>query len=179
MDRLTKIERSVRLLFAAQIIVLLAGLAFTSEPASARPAALSEWQCSANLREHLSCDGFTLVQWRAHKAHLDAKRFSSRIKKHLVHRSATSKAQFRSHQAKLEHQRRVYQKNRAKLKAQQFAAARRHAAKHSSKHRLSRHNLAAPYKWSVDGSNTGRWQMLWHRVGHDDAQMTGRGHQSE
>ncbi len=58
----------------------------------------------------------------------DAKRFAARIKRHQIQRFVHKKREFRKHQLRLEKQRRF---RRARTKARQFAAARRHVAKHA------------------------------------------------
>lgn len=58
----------------------------------------------------------------------DAKRFADRIKRHQIRRFVHKKREFRKHQQRLEKQRHL---RRARIKARQFAAARRRAAKHA------------------------------------------------
>ena len=62
----------------------------------------------------------------------DAKRFAERLKHHQRRHFTKQRRDFRKLQARLESQRRL---RRAKTKARQFAAARRHAAKHAHKHK--------------------------------------------
>ena len=62
----------------------------------------------------------------------DAKRFAERLKRHQRRHFTKQRRDFRKLQARLESQRRL---RRAKLKARQFAAARRHAAQHAPKHK--------------------------------------------
>jgi len=88
------------------------------------------------------------VQWHAQKARSDAKRFSSRIKRHLGRKFATRREQFRRYQAQMERQRRAIRRSKARSKARQFAAARRRAAQHAPKH--SRHLLGSKLKRSGD-----------------------------
>ncbi len=109
------------------------------------------------------------VQWRRHKAHLDAMRFSSQIKRHLVSRFATSKQQFRSHQVKLEQQRRAYRRNKARTKAQQYAAARRRAALHSPRRYRPRILSMARQKTPPNDMSGRRWRALWHHGASRDA----------
>jgi hypothetical protein len=99
-----------------------------------------------------------VAQWRKHKAHLDAKRFSSRIKRHLGRRYATSRQQFRKHQAMIEWRRRAY---KARAKARQFAAARRHVAEHLSRHRYSNAGRRGRQATRVNG-NGRQGHALWH-----------------
>lgn len=62
----------------------------------------------------------------------DAKRFAERLKHHQRRHFTKQRRDFRKLQARLESQRRL---RRARLKARQFAAARRHAAQHAHKHK--------------------------------------------
>ncbi|MGA7327295.1 MAG: hypothetical protein WBX25_23100 [Rhodomicrobium sp.] len=73
-------------------------------------------------------------QWRKIKALYDAQRFSSRVKRRLERRFAKRKWEFKKQQALLEQQRRAYRRKRARYRAREFAAARRHAAKLAHKH---------------------------------------------
>ncbi len=84
------------------------------------------------------------VQWHKQKAGADAKRFSSRIKRHLRRKFAARRQQFRRHQAQIERQRGAIRRSKARSKARQFAAARRRAAQHALKHR--RHPLGSNLK---------------------------------
>ena len=103
------------------------------------------------------------VQWHKQKPHSDAKRFSSRIKRHLGRKFATRRQQFRRHQAQMERQRGDIRRSKARSKARQFAAARRRAAHHALKHRhhpqLKRlgNRMGAPPN---DGSNV-RHALHW------------------
>ncbi len=100
----------------------------TKEPAGAGAGAHRQ---RSRARELLNLR----VQWRKQKARLDAKRFSTRIKRHLGRRFARRKQNFRRHQVLIEKQRRALRRRKARNKAHQFAAARRHAARHKAKHR--------------------------------------------
>jgi len=62
----------------------------------------------------------------------DAKRFAERLKHHQRRHFTKQRRDFRKLQARLESQRRL---RRARLKARQFAAARRHAAQHAPKNK--------------------------------------------
>ena len=62
----------------------------------------------------------------------DAKRFAERLKHHQRRHFTKQRRDFRKLQARLESQRRL---RRAKLKARQFAAARRHAAQRAHNHK--------------------------------------------
>jgi hypothetical protein len=62
----------------------------------------------------------------------DAKRFAERLKRHQRRHFTKQKRDFLKLQARLESKRRL---RKAKLKARQFAAARRHAAQHAPKHK--------------------------------------------
>ena len=62
----------------------------------------------------------------------DAKRFAARLKHHQRHNFTQRRREFRKQQVRLEAQRRL---TKAKLRAHQFAAARRHAAGHAVKHK--------------------------------------------
>jgi hypothetical protein len=62
----------------------------------------------------------------------DAKRFAERLKRHQRRHFTKQKREFRTLQARLESQRSL---RKARMKARQFAAARRHAAGRASKHR--------------------------------------------
>jgi hypothetical protein len=58
----------------------------------------------------------------------DAKRFSDRLKRHHIRSFVRKRRNFRKHLLRLEKQRHL---RRARIKARQFAAARRRAAKHA------------------------------------------------
>jgi hypothetical protein len=135
---------------AGSLLFAVPGLAFPHGTSlSTGPAAV----CSESARGVLR-----VAQWRKHKAHLDAKRFSSRIKRHLDRRHATSRQQFRKHQAMIEWRRRAY---KARAKAHQFAAARRHVAEHLSWHRYSHAGHSGRQTARAKGSSYG-WHGLWH-----------------
>jgi hypothetical protein len=169
MYRGRKAEAKPRVFFAACLAALWLGAFLNIEPV----LACSPRVIKAVEPEVSSCASggglFRLVQWRRHKAQIDAQRFSAQIKKHLGWRYSTRRRQFRSHQVKLEGRRRAFRGNKARTKAHQFAAARRRAAQHSPRrgkpHALSqgRHGAAA------NDSGVRRWRMLWrHRARHDD-----------
>ena len=65
----------------------------------------------------------------------DAKRFAERIKRHQGRHLAKRKREFRNQQLRLESQRSALKQKRARAKAHQFAAARRHAALSAQNHR--------------------------------------------
>jgi hypothetical protein len=60
----------------------------------------------------------------------DAKRFAERLKRHQRRHFTKQRREFRKAQQRLESQRRL---RKARIKARQFAAARRHAAQHALK----------------------------------------------
>ncbi len=63
----------------------------------------------------------------------DAKRFAERLKRHQRRHFTKQRREFRKVQLRLDSQRRL---RKARIKARQFASARRHATQHAPKHRL-------------------------------------------
>ena len=61
-----------------------------------------------------------LVEWRRHKARLEALRFAGRVKRHLGREFAKRKLQFARHEKRIERQRRASTRH---SKARQFAGA--------------------------------------------------------
>jgi hypothetical protein len=117
-----------------------------------------------------------LVEVRERKAQLEAIRFAERVKRHLGRQFAKRKVQFEKSQVRLERQRRVHKRH---AKAQQFAEARRHVARHM--HRLQPaagghlrrfvHN--APRGRKLNGGNVRHvlsWRALWRHNAHNDVQ---------
>ncbi len=125
----------------------------------------------------------TLVQLR--KESVDAKRFAARIKRHLGHRFASRRQEFRRHRAQIERQRRMYRRSKAHNKARQFAAARRHAHRHAGNHGRALAAKLKQFGYRKLG-HTGRpaalpngssfqhavhWRSLWRHGAHNDAQQ--------
>jgi hypothetical protein len=71
---------------------------------------------------------------RAEEGVNDAKVFAARLKHYQGRHFAKRKRQFAKQQLKLESQRRALRQKKARMKARQFAAARRRAAEQASKH---------------------------------------------
>ena len=65
----------------------------------------------------------------------EASRFAERVKRHQRRHFSKERREFHRLQARLEKQRRM---RKARMKARQFAVARRHVAEQASKHRLAR-----------------------------------------
>ncbi len=132
-----------RRLFACAALIILGGSA--SLGLGATQAVADDASLSAAFAEDED-NGATRIYWR-HLRHLlkgdhnalanvddgDAKRFAARLKHHQRRQFSQRRREFRKQQQRLEAQRRM---RRARLKAHQFAAARRHAAKHAPKHKL-------------------------------------------
>jgi hypothetical protein len=117
-----------------------------------------------------------LVDFREQKAQLEAKRFADRVKRHLGRQFAKRKQQFERHLVRIEKRRRVHKRH---SKALQFAAARRHAAKHVRKlHRAlgakpMRVGFKKPPHRQASGSGARpvvHWRSLWRHDAHNDAQ---------
>lgn len=116
-----------------------------------------------------------LVEWREHKARLDATRFADRVKRHLGREFAKRKEQFERHQVRLERQRRAHKRH---SKARQFAAARRHVAQHTHKLRhahaahLPRFGLKKHHELSGSNVRHARhWRSLWRHDAHNGVQQ--------
>lgn len=123
-----------------------------------------------------------VLQWREHRRQSEARRFAGRIKRHLGLSFAGRREQFRAHRGQIERQRRAFRRRKARAKARQFAAARRHAAKHAPRYR---HGLIARQKYgsgklghlgrpATPNSSNARhalhWRSLWRHGAHNDAQ---------
>jgi hypothetical protein len=115
-----------------------------------------------------------IVEIRERKAQLEAIRFAERVKRHLGRQLAMRKVQFAKSQARLERQRRAHKRH---AKAQQFAEARRHVAKHmhklqpAAKGHLRRFVHNAPQDHRLNGSNSRpalHWRALWRHDAHND-----------
>ncbi len=75
------------------------------------------------------------ARWRRIRARVEAKRFSERVKRHLERRFVHRMQDFRAHQMLMEKKRKAARHRKARTKAREFAAARRHAFRHLAKHR--------------------------------------------
>jgi hypothetical protein len=155
------------ILFAASAGgIVFAGAAAACTPGAAGPCAQ---QAAAGWKT-------VLVDLREQKAQIEAKRFADRVKRHLGRSFAKRKRQFERHQVQIEKRRRAHKRH---SKARQFAAARRHAAKHVRKlhHALGAKPMRVGFKKpphrQASGSNARpvvHWRSLWRHNAHNDAQ---------
>ncbi len=141
-------EGLLRRLFACAVLIALGGsgrLSLWIEDAAADEASPSS--VVEDRLEQVSDDGVRIfrprvrhLRQRKHEEAAaagetgDAKHFAARLKHHQGRRFAKRKREFRTQQLRLESQRRAIRQKRARIRAREFAAARRHAAQHAPKH---------------------------------------------